>query len=297
MNASHRLRLAAPAKVNLGLWVGGARPDGFHDITTVILPLEFGDTVELALRRSGIRLRCDCPGVPEDESNLAWQAARLLLDTVRSPAGCAIRITKRVPPGAGLGGGSADAAAVLRGLNRLLGEPLSLSRLLRLGARLGSDVPALVLGRPCAARGRGERLRPLRLPALNIILCLPGFGVSTRWAYNRLDRSRPAGLTGPPMSPKILAARLRNNEPERAARLVRNSFEPVVFARHPRLRRACRLLLDSGCAAAGLSGSGSTVYGLVSGPVRDDPMAALARLGFRAITTRSLPSPDRLPGR
>lgn len=297
MTVPPALRLAAPAKVNLGLWVGPLRSDGFHEVVTTVVPLRFGDTVSVRLTRSGIAVRTDDPRVPDGPDNLAHRAARLLLDAARSESGCAVRIRKRIPPGSGLGGGSSDAAAVLRGLNRLLGEPLSRPALFGLARRIGSDVPALLLGRPCTARGRGERVRPVRLPGIRLVLSLAGFPVATGPAYARLDRARVRGLTEPVPSPKILAARLRQGELERAAPLLTNSFEPVVFDRHPRLRRARRLLLDSGCVAAGLSGSGSTVYGLAPEPGRGDPMAALERHGFRAIVTRSIPYPDRSPER
>jgi 4-diphosphocytidyl-2-C-methyl-D-erythritol kinase len=293
MTPTATLRLAAPAKVNLGLWVGPLRPDGFHEVVTTIVPLRFGDTVSVRLTRSGVVVQTDDPRVPDGPDNLAHLAARLLLRAARSRAGCTVRIRKRIPPGSGLGGGSSDAAAVLRGLNRLLGEPVSRPALFRLALHIGSDVPALLLGRPCVARGRGERVRSVSLPALRVVLCLAGFPVATGSAYAWLDRARARGLTEPVPSPKILAARLRQGELERAASLLSNSFEPVVSGRHPRLRRARQLLLDSGCVAAGLSGSGSTVYGLAPEPGRGDPMAALDRHGFRAIVTRSIPCPDR----
>lgn len=236
-------------------------------------------------------VRTDDHSLPTDEENIAGRAAREFLDAIGSHDGCRVDIRKQVPTGAGLGGGSADAAAVLRGLDRLHGHPLSRDRLLRLAARIGSDVPALLAGRACAVRGRGERLRPVRLPRLRLLLHLPGFGVPTAWAYRRLDDLRRAGraLTGPPLSPKILASALRRQELVGAARLLGNSFEPVVFRRFPVLGRARRALLCHGCAAAALSGSGSTVYGLVADARHGlhDPMAALARDGFPCVATRT----------
>lgn len=284
------VRLSAPAKVNLGLWVGRKRPDGFHEIVTTMVPLELGDTVSISPARRGISLAVDSTAVPAGPENIAWQAAALFIDTARLSAGCRIVISKRIPVGAGLGGGSSDAAAVLKGLNRLFGAPLPARTLRRLALRLGSDVPFFLKGTACACRGRGERLRPLRLPRLNFILHLPGYPVSTAWAYAALDRLRlkQPVLTSRPVSPKILGLSLRQQEPAGIRAQVHNSFEAVVFRLHPDLKRARQLLLESGAIAAGLSGSGSTVYGLVMNNRWQDPMAALTRHGFFSVHTRSV---------
>ena len=287
------LVLKARAKVNLGLWVGRKRPDGFHDLITVIIPIELHDTIEIMATRSGVSAVADDARVPRGPANLACRAACRFFEETGIAAGCRILIRKQIPVGAGLGGGSSDAAAALVGLNRLHGRPLSRTRLSKLALELGSDVPAMLLGRPCAVRGRGERLRPLKLPCLRLLLYFPGYPIHTAWAYAELDRlrSRRRGprrsLTEPRLSPKILAARLRQGELEKAAPMVRNSFEPVVFRRYPDLARAKRLMLEGGCCAAALSGSGSTVYGLMEKGLQD-PMAALRRQGFSCIGTSSI---------
>jgi 4-diphosphocytidyl-2-C-methyl-D-erythritol kinase len=284
------LRVLAPAKINLGLRVGDRRPDGYHDIVTVIVPLDLADELHIEPAKSGIRVSVTNAGdVPEGPANLVWQAARAFFDSSGINAGCRIRIHKRVPTGAGLGGGSSDAAATLHGLNRLFNHPLSRPHLGRIAAGIGSDVPARLADGPTVARGRGERIRRIRLPRLTVILHLPGFPVATKWAYRRLDvlRHAPGALTNPEVSPKILALRLRRHESARVAHLLWNSFEPVVFKRHPELADAKRLLLDSGCYAAALSGSGSTVYGLVDEHGSHDPMAAMARTGLPCVLTHS----------
>lgn len=236
-------------------------------------------------------MRTDRPDLPSDEENLAGRAARAFLAALDSTDGCRVRIRKRIPVGAGLGGGSADAAAVLLALNRLHGDPLSPALLRRLGAAVSSDVPALLMAGPCVARGRGERVRPIHLPHLRILLYLPGFGVSTAWAYRRLDALRRTGraLTTPPLSPKILRLLLRRQESAGTARQLDNDFEPVVFRRHPVLGRVRKALLRAGCYAAALSGSGSTVYGLMADKTvcEQDPMAAMARAGFPCIATKT----------
>ncbi len=284
------LVLKSPAKVNLGLWVGRKRRDGFHDILTIIAPVQLADTVSIQLTDAGIHVSCNVPTVPSGPKNLAWRAATAILEAARAKAGCRIRITKRVPVGGGLGGGSSNAATVLAGLNRLLGQPLNPSRLRHVAASLGSDVPAFLMDGPCIARGRGERLRRIRLPRLDLLLCFPGYPVPTAWAYAELDRLRAAGLglTRSSVSPKILRAGLRRNESETVAGQLSNSFEPAVFRRFPALGRAKESLLRHGALAASLSGSGSTVYGLVGTKGWKDPMAVLARSGFHCVKTSTV---------
>ncbi len=148
-------------------------------------------------------------------------------------------------------------------------------------------MPAFLIHGPCIARGRGEKLRRIRLPRLDLLLCLPGYPVPTAWAYAELDRLRAAGLglTRPSVSPKILRAGLRRNESDAVAAQLSNSFEPPVFRRFPGLGHAKEILLRQGALAASLSGSGSTVYGLVGTKGWKDPMAALARSGFHCVKT------------
>ncbi len=284
---SRSITLLAPAKINLGLWVGRKRPDGYHEIVTLMVPLEFGDRIKITKQAKGIRLRTTGIrlNIPAND-NLAHRAAELFFAAAKIERGCSITINKRIPPGSGLGGGSADAAAVLIGLNRLYHHPLNRKKLRDLALKLGSDVPFFIKGVPCVARGRGERLRPVLLPRLLVLLYCPDFSVSTSWAYQQLDHLRRK-LTPPPLSPKILCLRLRRKELAGLAGKIHNSFEPVVFARHPELAQIKELLLSRGAYAASLSGSGSTVYGLFPTP---DPMADLIASGLPWILTRSRPS-------
>lgn len=289
--------LKSPAKVNLGLWVGRKRPDGFHDIVTIIATVDFHDVVSIQTQTSSIKVG---PGgsqtarrlqkVPWDSRNLAYRAAETFFRAARIEGGCSIRIDKRIPVGGGLGGGSSNAATVLMGLNRLFGQPLNRRRLRRAAASLGSDVPAFLMEGPSIARGRGDRLRRIRLPRVELLLCFPRYPVPTTWAYAELDRRRGTGrgLTPPVISPKILRAALRRNELDKVAAQLSNSFEPVVFRRFPALGRAKVLLLRHGALGASLSGSGSTVYGLVRTKGWKDPMAALARSGFHCVKTSTL---------
>jgi len=297
------LVVKSPAKVNLGLWVGKKRADGFHDIVTIIAPLAFHDSVSIRTTCGGIAVGPSDPGspaasqrrsIPWDSANLAYKAAEAFLRAARVKAGCSIRIEKRIAVGGGLGGGSSNAAAVLTGLNKLFSQPLSRRRLRLVAASLGSDVPAFLINGPCIARGRGERLRRIRLPRFDLVLCFPGYPVPTAWAYAELDRLRAAGLglTRPAVSAKILRAGLRRDESDTVAAQLSNSFEPAVFRRFPALGHAKELLLRQGALAASLSGSGSTVYGLVRAKGWKDPMAALARSGFHCVKTSIMAAAD-----
>jgi 4-diphosphocytidyl-2-C-methyl-D-erythritol kinase len=288
------LVLKSPAKVNLGLWVGRKRADGFHDIITIIAPVELADVIRISRARTGIEVTCDSPAAPSGHANLAHRAASAFMQAARINAGCRIRIAKRIPVGGGLGGGSSNAATVLMGLNRLFRARLSPRRLRHIGASLGSDVPAFLTHGPCIARGRGDKLRRIRLPRISLLLCFPGHPVSTAWAYTELDRLRAdgQGLTRPTISPKILRVALRRNEPDTVAAQLSNSFEPAVFRRHPALGRVREVLLRHGALAASLSGSGSTVYGLVRTIGWKDPMATLARSGFHCVKTSTIPTAD-----
>ncbi len=281
------ISLTSPAKINLGLWVGRKRADGYHEIITTIVPLELHDIINIRKEKRGIRVKTS--GIRLDLSvkhNLAYRAAELFFQETKIQSGCFITIKKNIPVGAGLGGGSSNAATVLSGLNRIFGSPLKYNELKKLAIKLGSDVPFFLLGVPCVARGRGERLRPVNLPRLDLLLHYPGFAISTVWAYSQLDRQREK-LTSPPISPKILCYKLRRKELAGLAKQLYNSFEEIVFQKYPALAEVKNLLLANGAIAASLSGSGSTVYGLLNAP---DPMAGLTNSGLPFILTRSRPS-------
>ncbi len=193
------LREGAFAKINLTLDVLGKRPDGYHDIQSVMQTISIRDDVEVEVGTAKPwTLSCDKEDVPQDSSNLAWKAAEMFCRAAkRDPEGVAIRITKRIPTQAGLGGGSADAAAVLRALNRHYDYPFSIYALAELGAEVGSDVPFCTLGGTVLCQGRGERLRKLPdLPETLFVVCKPDFPVSTPELYRRLDEHRHCPAAG-----------------------------------------------------------------------------------------------------
>ena len=182
----------AYAKLNLTLDVLGKREDGYHDLKSVMQTVSVRDDIEIDVGTGKPwTLTCDVEGVPNDQRNLAWKAAEVYLQTIgKDPDGLAIRITKRIPMEAGLAGGSADAAAVLRALNTHYGAPLSILALAELGAQIGSDVPFCVLCGTAMAEGRGERLRKLPdMPDCFIVVCKPEFSSSTPELYRKIDES------------------------------------------------------------------------------------------------------------
>ena len=279
-----RITMIAPAKVNLWLRVGPRRPSGYHDLDTLFCALTLAD--DLVLREGepgrGVRLGMRhgppldaMPDLGPVHDNLAMRAALLFQERTGGPDNLRMALIKRIPAGGGLGGGSSDAAAVLRGLRRMHPELVTAEALKELGPALGSDVPFFLTGAPLAlGRGRGERLETLpALPSRPVVVVLPSLAISTADAYRWLDEDRgdhggdPGDDAGasPDPSPEGDAPLTW----ERLGALACNDFEGPVFARHPRLGEIRDRLRDAGASIALLAGSGSSVFG-----VFDDPEAA-----------------------
>ena len=253
----------AYAKVNLTLDVLGKREDGYHDLKSVMQTISLRDDIEIDVGTGKPWvLHCDKEGIPCDERNLAWKAAKLYLDTMKKePDGLEIRITKRIPSEAGLGGGSADAAAVLRALNRHYGDPLSLPALAELGAMVGSDVPFCVIGGTCMAEGRGERLRKLPdMPDCIFVVCKPDFSSSTPELYRKLDEeSIGKHPDHSAMESAILAGDLLE-----VAKNVYNVFDPLVTKEHLEINYIKSIFNSYGAVGHQMTGSGSAVFCMVS---------------------------------
>ena len=253
----------AYAKLNLTLDVLGKREDGYHDLKSVMQTISLRDDIEIDIGTGKPwNLICDKEGIPCDERNHAWMAAKLYLDTIgKDPGGLEIRITKRIPAQAGLGGGSADAAAVLRALNRYYGYPLSIPALAELGAAVGSDVPFCVIGGTAVAEGRGDRLRKLpELPDCIFVVCMPDFAVSTAQLYAKLDE---VAIAKHPdhnaMESAILAGDLAG-----VAQNLYNVFDPVVTAEHLELNYIKSIFNSYGSLNQQMTGSGSAVFCMVT---------------------------------
>ena len=259
---SQTLREGAFAKINLTLDVLGKRPDGYHDLQSVMQTISIRDDVEVEVGTGQPwTLSCDREDVPQDGTNLGWKAAQVFCQAAkRDPEGLAIRIAKRIPTQAGLGGGSADAGAVLRALNRHYGYPFSVYALAEMGAEVGSDVPFCTLGGTVLCQGRGERLRKLPdLPETLFVVCKPEFSVSTPALYRRLDET---AIAQRPDHTAMEAAIVQGDIGAIAGQLC-NVFEPVVTADHLELNYIKSLMNSYGALGFAMTGSGSAVYAIV----------------------------------
>ena len=251
------------AKLNLTLDVLGKREDGYHDLQSVMQTVSVRDDIEIDVGTGKPwKLVCDKEGIPCDERNLAWKAAKVYCDAMKKdPDGLEIRITKRIPSGAGMGGGSADAAAVLRALNEHYGNPLSIMALAELGAQVGSDVPFCVVCGTAMCEGRGERIRKLPdMPDCIIVVCKPEFSVSTPELYKKIDEvaisNRPDNRA---MESALLAGDL-----EKIAHGLCNVFDPVVTADHLELNYIKSIFHQYGAVGYQMTGSGSACFAIVS---------------------------------
>lgn len=298
------MSVQAQGKLNLALRVLGRAADGYHDIETLFVRLAIADEIDVDIDEAGIRLEvrgpaADGPGgpVPEDEQNLCWRAAEALYSALDEPPHATIRLTKRIPSAAGLGGGSADAAAVLRELNRQLGAPLSTSDLVDLAVDLGSDVPFFVTGAAAAiGRGRGHRLLPITPPPPRPALVLaPSFGVSAADAYRWW--SEDAAATGQPVSgAAVLPEPARLADWRTLAELAGNDLEAPVVRRHDVLASAIEGLREAGAFVAMLCGSGACVAGLFDDEAVRDDAARLWRERGGAEAWRTLQTATVGPG-
>ena len=252
----------AYAKINLTLDVLGLRDDGFHDIKTVMQTISLRDDVEIDVGTGKPWvLTCNKEGIPCDERNLAWKAAKLFEEvTGKDLGGIEIRITKRIPSEAGLAGGSADAAAVLRALNEHFGAPLSIGALAEVGGQIGSDIPFCVIGGTCMCEGRGERLRKLpNMPECVFVVCKPDFSVSTPELYKKLDE---VAIAKHPDN-RAMESALLAGDLGRVAENVYNVFDPVVTAEHLELNYIKSIFNSYGAVGFQMTGSGSAVFAIM----------------------------------
>ena len=250
------LRILSPAKVNLFLCVLGRRPDGYHDLFSLMCRIGLYDEVVLDPASEETTLTCSDPALPVDDGNLAFRAARRFFEALGRRGGVAIRLTKRIPVAAGLGGGSSNAASVLLGLNHLYGGPLGPDRLLDIGKTLGADVPFFLFQSPALASGIGDRLEAFSgIPPLAALVVSPALAVSTRMVYQNLNLR----LTNSQKRPT--RAHLKQSAFTPDLHLY-NDLETVTLAWHPELVAIKNLLTGRGALGALMSGSGPSVFGL-----------------------------------
>ncbi|WP_208598301.1 4-(cytidine 5'-diphospho)-2-C-methyl-D-erythritol kinase [Desulfatiglans anilini] len=252
------VHLFAPAKLNLRLKVIGQRPDGYHELVSIMVPVGLFDELDIRLQSAeGIRLVCKGRfALSSGEDNLVYRAAVAFLDAAGLTAGLAIELIKRIPVAAGLGGGSSDAAAVLLGLNRLFHLPFSQGRLLTLARSLGADVPFFIDPKPCIARGIGDLIEPLDAwPQLWYVLVNPGMAVSTAWAFRRLKLELTTGEYA-------YIVKTLKKRPLELSELLENDLEAVTAAHYPAIGKLKEALRGAGALGALMSGSGPTVFGV-----------------------------------
>jgi 4-diphosphocytidyl-2-C-methyl-D-erythritol kinase len=255
-----KLLVKAPAKINLSLDVLHKRPDGYHEVEMIMTTIDLSDRVELTLlNQDAIHILSHNRYVPDDQRNLAYQAAQLLKDRFQIKQGVLISIEKTIPVAAGLAGGSSDAAATLRGLNKLWNLGLTLDELAVLGAEIGSDVSFCVYGGTALAKGRGEIITELPAPPTCwVILAKPFIGVSTSEVYRRLDVN---GIKHPSIHGMIEA--IKCNDYQRVCQNVGNVLEDVTLSLHPEVAQIKEQMKRFGADAVLMSGSGPTVFGIV----------------------------------
>jgi 4-diphosphocytidyl-2-C-methyl-D-erythritol kinase len=255
-----KLLVKAPAKINLSLDVLYKRPDGFHEVEMIMTTIDLADRVELTLlEQDKIHILSHNRYVPDDQRNLAFQAAQLLKDRYQVKKGVQITIEKTIPVAAGLAGGSSDAAATLRGLNKLWGLGLTLDELAEIGSEIGSDVSFCVYGGTALAKGRGEMITDLPAPPTCwVILAKPFIGVSTAEVYRRLDLN---GMKHPEIDEMVKA--IKNNDYQSVCENVGNVLEDVTLKLHPEVEQIKEQMKRFGADAVLMSGSGPTVFGIV----------------------------------
>jgi 4-diphosphocytidyl-2-C-methyl-D-erythritol kinase len=268
-SSQSEITVFAPAKINVVLRILDRRPDGFHNLWSIMQTVALEDEVSIKIcaDRQDIQLRCDAAQLAADQSNLVYRAAAEVLARAQQPIGLDIELRKRIPMGAGLGGGSSDAAATIIGLNRLLRLEWSPTQMADAGQSLGSDVPFFLFAPSAFVAGRGETVRPVVIEGGRwVVLVNPGFGVNTKWAYQELAATRPAVT---PLSP--VQQSLDRQSQVSWAQLIaaaENDFEAPVFAAHEKLREIKRNLRNYGAEIALLSGSGATVFGVFASEAR-----------------------------
>ncbi len=233
-------QLLSPAKVNLFLQVTGKRPDGYHELFTLMCPVGLYDTVSLTFGTKKTRVFCPDPDVPEDETNLAFKAAAIFFRALNKNEGVEISIDKKIPVAAGLGGGSSNAATVLSGLNRYYDDPFSRDGLMDMGLSIGADVPFFILGKPAVATGIGEKLETYeKLSLFHIVLIYPGIKVSTADVYKNFN----LGLTSDKKRFKDFPFKKYGFDAEHH---LYNDLETVTMSKHPEIRAVKALLLNHG---------------------------------------------------
>ena len=272
-NSHHFL---APAKLNIRLKVTGRRADGYHELVSIMVPVGLFDHIELEFTRlRRIMLSCQGFSVPNNKENLVYRAASVFFSKTGTPRGISIKLTKNIPVSAGLGGGSSDAAFILKGLNKMGSNPLKPKALADLAVGLGADVPFFLLNRPCIVRGIGDILEPIeKWPKFWYVIVKPGLDVSTAWVYGNLKLKLTKGEY------QYIVNWLRKGRFE-IRHILENDLETVTASHFPVIATIKRSLLDVGAEGALMSGSGPSVFGVFKS--RDKALIAKKKLISKAL--------------
>lgn len=280
------MMLKAHAKINLSLDIVGKREDGYHLLEMVMQSLELHDEVTLTQIDEGISLTCNKKYVPEDQRNIAFKAAQMLMDEKKIKKGIRIEITKNIPVAAGLGGGSSNAAAVLLGMNEIFGLAMSQKELMDMGLRLGADVPYFLVGGTALCKGVGEEVIPLKPFKDQIILLIkPSFGVSTKEAYGlfSIDKVKRHVDT------LELIDAMNHLDYQKMSYYQRNLLENVVLRKYPILKNVKKTLKRYGASTTLMSGSGSTIFGIFeNAKAAENAATALDKGGNTVILTKTI---------
>ena len=250
-------KLQAPAKLNIRLKVTGRRPDGYHELVSIMVPVSLFDNIELEMTPRGrIRLTCQGLSIPDNEENLVYRAAQAFFSRTGSESGLSVKLTKNIPVAAGLGGGSSDAAGTLMALNDMCSNPLTSEELAELGVSLGADIPFFFKNRPCIARGIGEVLEPIeKWPEFWYVIVTPPVKVSTAWVYENLKLKLTTGEYDSIITQLGL-------EWFDIAEILENDLETVTASHFPVINKIKKSLVDGGAKGALMSGSGPSVFGI-----------------------------------
>jgi 4-diphosphocytidyl-2-C-methyl-D-erythritol kinase len=251
------IRILAPAKLNIRLKITGRRPDGYHELDSIMVPVSLFDYLELSpISEQRIILTCHGLTIPADEENLVYRAAHAFFSLTGIDQGLSISITKHIPVAAGLGGGSSDAACTLKALNKMWDNPLSSQELEKLAARLGADVPFFLLSRPCRASGIGEILEPIeKWPEFWYVIVSPRFHVSTSWVYRNLNLRLTTNEYASILS-------MLDRVSFEVADILENDLEKVTAFRFPVINTIKKYLKDAGAEGSLMSGSGPSTFGI-----------------------------------
>ena len=262
IESSGRIKFFSPAKINLCLHVTGKRPDGYHDLLSLMCCINLYDTLDISLGADKTEVICKYPGVPLDDANIAIKAANTFFRAININESVRIHITKRIPVGAGLGGGSSNAAAILLALNHYYDHPFSVDELISMGLSLGADVPFLIFRKPAIVSGIGEKIESFHgLPNRHLLLIYPGLSISTAEVFKKYDLR----LTKIKNKIKI---KILLKDAIKFESLLWNDLETITVPGYPEIYDAKKALLSQGAQGALMTGSGSAVFGLFSDSIK-----------------------------